>query len=78
MDKDKFIQYAPVIVVILGFFLTYNVFVTPAGLEKRLNEYNQKVEATYATKAEVTRHQKQLDDIFSKIDKIYDYIIGKK
>lgn len=78
MDKDKFIQYAPVIIVILGFLLTYNVFVTPAGLEERLNKYNEHIEATYATKAEVTRHQKQLDDIFLKIDKIYDYIIGKK
>lgn len=78
MDKDKFLQYAPVIVVIMGYFLSYNIFVTPAGLEKRLNEYGQKVEQTYATKAEVTRQQKQLDDIFLKIDKIYDYIIGKK
>lgn len=78
MDKDKFLQYAPVIVVIMGYFLSYNIFVTPAGLEKRLNEYGQKAEQTYATKAEVTRQQKQLDDIFLKIDKIYDYIISKK
>lgn len=77
MDKDKFLQYAPVITIILGFLFTYNIFVTPAGLEKRLNEYDQKIEQTYATKAEVTRHQKQLDDIFAKIDKIYDYIIKK-
>ena len=47
MDKDKFVQYAPVIIVILGFLLTYNVFVTPAVLEKRLNEYDQKIEQTY-------------------------------
>ncbi len=78
MDKDKFVQYAPVIIVILGFLLTYNVFVTPAVLEKRLSEYDQKMEQTYATKSEVSRQQKQLDDIFVKIDKIYDYIIGKK
>ena len=78
MDKDKFVQYAPVIIVILGFLLTYTVCVTPAVLEKRLNEYDQKIEQTYATKLEVSRQQKQLDDIFVKIDKIYDYIIEKK
>lgn len=78
MDKDAFFKYSPIIIVIMGFFITYNVFVTPAGLEERLNKYDAKIEATYATKAEVSRHQKQLDDIFLKIDKIYDYIIGKK
>lgn len=78
MDKDTFIKYSPIIILVMGFFLTYNVFITPAALEERLNKYDEHIEATYATKAEVSRHQKQLDDIFLKIDKIYDYIIGKK
>ena len=78
MDKDNFLKYAPIIVVIMGFFLSYNVFVTPAGLEERLDRFNTKVEQTYATKTDVNRQQKQMDDIVKKIDKIYDYIIGKK
>lgn len=80
MDKniDKFLQFSPIIVVIVGFCLSYNVFVTPVNLEERLREYDQRIEKHYATKAEVTRQQKQVDDIVMKIDKIYDYIISKK
>ena len=64
--------------VVVAYLLSYNIFVTPVALERRLNEFNEHIETIYATKSETSRQQKQLDDIFLKIDKIYDYIIDKK
>lgn len=78
MDKENIIKYSPIIIVIMGFFISYNVFVTPANLEERLNKFDEHIAATYGTKAESLSHQRQLDVISTKIDKIYDYIIGKK
>lgn len=73
-----FIRYSPILVVVVAYLLNLNLFVTPVALEKRLNEFNEHIEKIYATKSETGRQQKQLDDIFLKIDKIYDYIIDKK
>lgn len=73
-----FVRYSPILIVVIAYMLSYNVFVTPVALERRLNEFNEHIETIYATKSETSRQQKQLDDIFLKIDKIYDYIIDKK
>ncbi len=78
MDKESILKYSPIIIVIMGFFINYNIFVTPANLEERLHKFDEHIAATYATKAESSSQQKQLDAVISKIDKIYDYIIGKR
>lgn len=78
LDLDTVIKFSPVIVVIFCFFMSYKVFVTPVDLERRLQKYDEHIEKMYATKTEVEQQEKQLNTISVKIDKIYDYIIGKK
>lgn len=75
---DTFIKFSPVIVVIFVFFMSYKIFVTPVDLEHRLQRYDEHIEKIYATKTEIEQQEKQLNNISVKIDKIYDYIIGKK
>lgn len=36
--EDKFIEYAPIIVIVLLFFLQQKIFVTPEQLEKKHRE----------------------------------------
>ncbi len=78
LDVDTLIRFSPVIIVIFCFFMSYKVFVTPVDLERRLQKYDEHIEKMYATKTEVEQQEKQLNIISVKIDKIYDYIIGKK
>jgi len=78
VDLDTIIKFSPVIVVIFVFFMSYNIFVTPVALEHRLQQYDAQIERKYASKTELEQQGKELDTISVKIDKIYDYIIGKK
>lgn len=77
-DLETLIKFSPVIVVVFCFFVSYKVFITPIDLENRLQKYDEHIEKMYATKKEVEQQEKQLNTISVKIDKIYDYIIGKK
>ena len=78
IDLETLIKFSPVIIVIFVFFMSYKIFVTPVDLEHRLQRYDEHIEKIYATKTEVEQQGKELDTISVKIDKIYDYIIGKK
>ena len=77
MDKDTLIKYAPWLVVAIGFFMTYNLFVTPAELEKTHREILVEISQRYTTKETSNLQKAQLDDIQHKIDKIYDRIMAK-
>ena len=78
MDKDTLMKYAPWLVVAIGFFMTYNLFVTPAELEKTHREILVEVSQRYTTKETSNFQKAQLDDMQNKIDKIYDKIMSVK
>ena len=74
-NKEILIRYAPWLLVVLMFFWQYNVFVTPAELERRTLEIYQTVAMRYATKEQTDDLKASLTDIQKKIDKIYEKII---
>lgn len=78
MDKDTFIKFSPIIVVVLAFFFQYNFFVTPAQLEQTHREILLEVAKNYTRKETSENFQKQFEDIQRKIDKIYDKLIINK
>ncbi len=78
MDKEILIKYAPWLVVALGFFMSYNLFVTPVQLEKAHREILIEVSQRYTTKETSNMQKAQLDDMQHKIDKIYDKIMSKQ
>ena len=61
---DKFIEYSPIIIVVLMFFIQQKIFVTPEQLEKKHRE--------------IIDLKEQFSEIKDKIDKIYDLLIDLK
>ena len=47
---DKWIEYAPIIIVLLMFFLQYKVFVTPEQMEKKFTFYETHLEKKFVQK----------------------------
>lgn len=69
---DNWIQYAPYIIVIIAFCVSYRVFVTPKDLDEKLKDYVLK-ETYNVTTSEM---KSDVSDIKSKVDKIYDKLIS--
>ncbi len=69
------IEFAPVAIIILIFFLQNKFFVTPAELEKKHNAILKDVENRYLTIISANEMKEQLHEIKAKIDKIYDFFI---
>lgn len=83
MDKknnnlDLFIKFAPAIVAVIAFIITYRIVATPNDVHVEMDKLETKIAQTYATKEETKSLQRQYDNISVKIDRIYDYIITAK
>ena len=74
--NDNFIEYAPIIILILGFIWQYKIFVTPQELERKHREILEECEKKFATHIETKNLEEKLDDMQKKIDMIYDKLIG--
>lgn len=69
------IEFAPIVILILIFFLQNKFFVTPQELEKKHNAILKDVENRYMTIFSANEMKEQLHEIKAKIDKIYDFFI---
>lgn len=78
---DKFIEYAPVILVVMGFFIAYKIFVTPEQLSKEFIRVKEEIEATYVRKDvnDITLSQIKEDtsETKDKVNMIYEALIKK-
>jgi septation ring formation regulator EzrA len=76
---EKYIEYAPIIVVIIGFFTAYKVFVTPVQMEKELSEFEHRLESKFVLKEThniaVSEMKADIAEIKDKIDKIYEKLM---
>lgn len=72
---ENLITYAPIIVVVLAFFIQEKIFVTPEQLERKHREIIKDVECRFATIDSCEDLRSQLSDMKDKIDKIYDCLI---
>ncbi len=77
---DKFIEYAPVIIVVVGFLLAYKVFVTPQQLDKELKTFEKELDKKFVHKEvhdlAISEIKEDIAEIKEKIDKMYDKIMG--
>lgn len=79
--KEKmeiFLQYSPILIIIMVFLIQQRIIVTPEQLEKKHREILQDVENRFATLNSVTDLKEQFSEMKEKIDKIYDCIIAVK
>jgi septation ring formation regulator EzrA len=76
---DKFIEYAPIIIVILGFFSAYKIFVTPVQMEKELSEFEHRLEKKFVLKEThnlaIAEIKSDIEEIKDKINRIYDKLM---
>lgn len=75
---DKFIEYAPIIVVIIAFLAQYKIFVTPQKLNETLDTLKIEIENKYVKKETndliIENLQKGINEIKEKINQIYNHI----
>jgi uncharacterized coiled-coil DUF342 family protein len=72
---ENYVYYAPIILLVMMFFIQEKIFVTPEQLEKKHREVIKDVEKRFATQENVDDLKNQFVDIKEKIDKIYDCLI---
>lgn len=74
---EKFLYYAPIIVVVLIFLRNERIIVTPEQLEKKHREILKDIEKRFTTINSFDGLKSQFTDMKEKIDKIYDCLILK-
>lgn len=75
---EKIIEYSPIIVIILMFFIQQKIFVTPEQLEKKHREIIDEIEEKYVSMNSFIDLKEQFSEVKDKIDKIYDLLIDLK
>lgn len=75
---EKFIEYAPIIVVIVLFLIQNRMVVTPEQLEKKHREILDDISKKYATQSIVNELRSQIHEMVDKIDKIYNILIDRQ
>ena len=68
---DKFIEYSPIIIVVLMFFVQQKIFVTPEQLEKKHREIIEEIEEKFVTIHSFIDLKDQFSEVKDKIDKMY-------
>ncbi|MBQ8475581.1 hypothetical protein IJ531_00810 [bacterium] len=69
--SDKFLDFAPIIVVVVLFFWQNNVFVRPEQLEKKHREILDDIKDKYV---EINAYKEFQTHIYSKLDEIKELL----
>ena len=74
----EFIEYSPIIIVVLIFFVQQKIFVTPEQLEKKHREILDEMEEKFVSVISFKDLKDQFSEVKEKIDKMYDLLIDLK
>lgn len=74
-NSDIFVEYSPVIVLVLLYFMQFKIFVTPEVLEKKHRQILLEAEKRFAPANSLHDLKEQFGEIKEKIDKIYEYFL---
>jgi len=75
---EIFLNYSPIIVVVLVFLIQQRIIVTPEQLERKHREILTDIENRFVTINSYEDLKSQFSEIKDKIDKIYDCLIISK
>ena len=78
MNNEQILKYSPIAIVVIGLIISWNMFATPAQVEKKHREIMAEVAEKYVTKEENKSTKEELKEIKLKVDKIYDILINQK
>lgn len=74
---EKYLYYAPILIIVLIFLINERIVVTPEQLEKKHREILRDIEKRFTTINSFDGLKSQFTDMKDKIDKIYDCLILK-
>lgn len=77
-DINSYLDFAPVIVILILFVAQTRIFVTPEALEKKHREIMNECQKRFASVIYIEELKNQWGEIKEKIDKIYDYFLKNK
>ena len=72
---ENFLNYSPILIVVMMFFIQQRIFVTPEQLEKKHREITDDIQKRFVTLNSFKDLKEQFSDMQNKIDKIYDAIV---
>ena len=75
MALENFIDYAPIILVVVAFLVQQRLVVTPEQLERTHREILSEIELRYAKQDTVCDLREQIYDINDKITKLYELVV---
>lgn len=75
---DTFIEYAPLVIVVLFVMYVFKVVVTPEQLEKKHREIVNEVENKFVTWAAFKELKDQFKNTQDEVHAIYEHFIGGK
>jgi len=75
--KD-YMDFAPIIVIIILFIMQTKIFVTPEILEKKHREILNECQKRFASVIYIEELKIHWSEMKEKIDKIYDYFLENK
>jgi len=75
---EQILQFSPLILVVMMFFIQHKIFVTPEQLEKKHREILESVEQHFVSVHSFTDLKEQVGEMKEKIDKIYECLITFK
>ena len=65
----KFIEYAPAIIVVMGFFIAYKIFVTPEHLTELKSSFIEYIAQHYVSEKTYHDNNMSLENRIDRIDK---------
>lgn len=75
MTLENFVDFAPIIVVVVAFLVQQRLVVTPEQLERTHREILSEIELRYAKQDTVFDLREQIYDINDKITKLYELVV---
>lgn len=75
MTLENFVDFAPIIVVVVAFLVQQRLVVTPEQLERTHREILSEIELRYAKQDTVSDLREQIYDINDKITKLYELVV---
>ena len=73
---EKYIEYAPYIIIVIGFLIQYKIFVTPEQMREELEKKLDKYFLKETNDITINQLKDDMAEIKEKIDKIYDKIMN--
>lgn len=76
--EQIFLQWGPLILIVVMFIIQNHIFVTPVELEKKHREILKDIEGKYVTNKTFENLKEQFKEMKETINKIYEILVNER